>query len=59
MDVVTHEAHGWNNISARMIKLCGKSIALLYMSIFQSILKDDVFPGDLKKECCKRKTKIC
>lgn len=55
MDVVTHEAHGWNNISARMIKLCGKSIALLYMSI----LKDDVFPGDLKKECCKRKTKIC
>ena len=39
--VSVDKVHGWDNISIRMIKLCGKSIAL--RSIFQSILYDGVF----------------
>ena len=45
--VSVDKVHGWDNISIRMIKLCGKSIAL--RSIFQSILYDGVFPDDWKK----------
>ena len=41
--------HGWDNISIRMIKHCGKSIALPLRLIFQSILNDGVFPDDWKK----------
>ena len=43
------KAYGWDNISIRMIKLCGKSIARPLSLIFQSILNDGVFPDDWKK----------
>ena len=54
------KAHGWDNISIRMIKLCGKSIALPLSLIFQSILNDGVFPDDWKKSnvpCHKKDSK--
>ena len=40
------KAYGWDNISIRMIKLCGKSIARPLSLIFQSMLNDGVFPDD-------------
>ena len=43
------KAYGWDNISIRMIKLCGKPIARPLSLIFQSILNDGVFPDDWKK----------
>ena len=43
------KAYEWVNISIRMIKLCGKSIARPLSLIFQSILNDGVFPDDWKK----------
>ena len=43
------KAHGWDNISIRMIKLYGKSITLILSLIFQSVLNDGVFPDDWKK----------
>ena len=43
------KAHGWDNISIRMVKLCGKSIALPLRLIFRSILNDGIFPEDWKK----------
>ena len=43
------KAHGWDNISIRMIKLYGKSITLILSLIFQSALNDGVFPDDWKK----------
>ena len=44
-----NKAHGWNDISIRMIKFCGKSIALPSSLVFQSIINDGVFPDDWKK----------
>ena len=35
--------HGWYSISIRMIKLCGKSIALPLRLIFQYILNEGGF----------------
>ena len=56
------KAHGWNNISIRMIKLCGKSIVRPLSLIFQSILNDGVFLDDWKKvilsNAIKMKVKI-
>ena len=43
------KAHGWDKISIRMIKLCGKTIAILLKLIFQSKLEEGVFPDDQKK----------
>ena len=43
------KGHGWNNISIRIIKHCGKSIALPLSLIFQSFLNDRFFPDDWKK----------
>ena len=37
------KAHGWDNISIRMIKLCGESIALPLRLIFQAIVNDGFF----------------
>ena len=56
------KAYGWNNISIRMIKLCGKSIVRPLSLIFQSILNDGVFLDDWKKvilsNAIKMKVKI-
>ena len=43
-------AHGWDNISIRMIKLCGKLFALPLRLILQSILYDGVF--QMIEKCC-------
>ena len=43
------KAHGWDKISSRMIKLCGKTIAIPLKLIFRSILEESVFPDDWKK----------
>ena len=44
-----NKAHGWDNISIRMIQLCGKSIAFPLRLIFESCLNDGIFPDDWKK----------
>ena len=41
----TSKAHGWDKISIRMIKLCGKIIAVP----FRSMLEEGVFLNDWKK----------
>ena len=43
------KAHGWNNISIRIIKHCGKSIAPPLSLILQFFVNDRVFPSDWKK----------
>ena len=42
------KAHGWDKISIRMIKLCGKTTAIPLKLIFRSML-EGVFPDDWKK----------
>ena len=55
------KAYGWDNISIRMIKLCGKSITRPLSLIFWSILNDGVFPDDWEKSntvsCHKKDSK--
>ena len=43
------KAHGWDIISIRMIKLCGKTIAIPEKLMFRSMLEEGVFPDDWKK----------
>ena len=43
------KAHGWDKMSIRMTKLCGKTIAIPLKLIFRSILEESVFPDDWKK----------
>ena len=45
------KAHGWEQISIRMIKLCSKTIAILLKLTFRSMLEEGVFPDDWKKQC--------
>ena len=42
-NVKVDKAHGWDNVSFQMIKLCGKSIALPLRLIFQLILTTGFF----------------
>ena len=60
-DINVDKAHGRDNISIQMVKLCGKSIALPLNLIFQSILNDGVFPDDWDKSnvvpCHKKDSK--
>ena len=44
-----NKAHGWDDISIRMIQLCGKSIALPLKLLFKTILEEGTFPEDCKK----------
>ena len=44
-----NKSHGWDNISIRMIKLCGKSIVYLLKLIFEASLKGGEFPDCWKK----------
>ena len=43
------KAHGWDNISIRMIQLCGKEIVLPLQLLFKSTLEERIFPEDTKK----------
>ena len=43
------KTHGWDRISIRMIKLCGKTVAIPLKLIFRSMLEEGVFPDKWKK----------
>ena len=43
-----NKAHGWDDISIRMIQLCGKSIALPLKLFFKTILEEGTFPEHWK-----------
>ena len=43
------KAHGWDNISIRMIKLCGKAIVDPLRILFLSFFEEGVYPDDWKK----------
>ena len=47
--LIPNKAHGCDDISIRMIKLCGKSFALSLKLFFQSSLEKCLFPVDWKK----------
>ena len=44
-----NKAHGWDDISIRMIQACGKSIALPLKLLFKTILEERTFPEDWRK----------
>ena len=44
-----NKSHGWDNISIRMIKLCGKSIAYSLKLIFEASLQGREIPDYWKK----------
>ena len=50
--------HRWANISIRMIKFCGKSIALPVRLIFKSVLNDGVFQDDRKRLTKVRNSRV-
>ena len=43
------KAHGWDNISIRMVQLCGKGIFLPLQLLFKSMLEKEIFLDDWKK----------
>ena len=43
------KAHGWDNISVRIIQLCGKETILPLQLLFKSMLEEGIFPDDWKK----------
>ena len=43
------KAHGWDNISIRIIQLCGKETILPLQLLFKSMLEEGIFPDDWKK----------
>ena len=43
------KVHRWDKISIRLIKLCGKTIAIPLKMIFRSMLEEGVFSDDWKK----------
>ena len=44
-----NKAYRWNNISIRMIHLCGKSIGKPLIHLFESSLVAGIFPENCKK----------
>ena len=51
------KAYGWDNISIKMIKICGKSITVPLKIIFEQSLKEKIFPEVWKKaNIAKQKT---
>ena len=48
-NLIPNKAHGWNDISIRMIKLCGKSIAFHLKLLFHSSLEKGIFRADWEK----------
>ena len=43
------KAHGWDQLSIRMIKTCGDTITFPLKLIFKSMINEGVFPDDRKK----------
>ena len=43
------KAHGWDQLSIRMIKTCGDTITFPLKLIFKSMINEGVFPDDWKK----------
>ena len=43
------KAHGWDQLSIRMIKICGDSIIFPLKLIFKSMINEGLFPDDWKK----------
>ena len=43
------KAHGWDQLSIRMIKTCGDAITFPLKLIFKSMINEGVFPDDWKK----------
>ena len=48
-DLNTNKAHGHDNISIKMIKMCGDTIITPLKLIFESAIKSGVFPDSWKK----------
>ena len=46
---VCDKAHRWDNISIRMIQLCGKEIILPLQLLFKSMLEEGIFPDEWRK----------
>ena len=44
-----NKAHGWDQVSIRIIKACGNSIPFPLKLIFKSMINEGVFPEDWKK----------
>ena len=44
-----NKSHGWDNLSVRMIKLCGKSITYSLKLKFEASLQEGTFPSCWKK----------
>ena len=44
-----NKSHRWDNISIKMMKMCGESLALPLKTIFEAALNDGVFPDDRRK----------
>ena len=42
-------AHGWDQLTIKMIKACGNSISLTLKLIFKYVINEGVFPEDWKK----------
>ena len=45
----SNKAHGWDDISIRMVKMCDESIAYPLKIIFQTALKSGIYPDKLEK----------
>ena len=43
------KSHGWDNLSIRMIKICGKSITYPLKLIFEASLQEGMFPSHWRK----------
>ena len=43
------KTHGWDNISGKMIQVCGDPIALPLMLVFETALKEKKIPDRWKK----------
>ena len=43
------KSHGWDNLSIRMIKICGKSITYPLKLIFEASLQEGTFPSHWRK----------
>ena len=48
-DLNPSKAHGWDGISIRMIKMCGESIVLPLMIIFENAIETGVYPANWKR----------
>ena len=48
-DLNPSKAHGWDGISIRMIKMCGESIVLPLMIIFENAIETGVYPASWKR----------